>query len=291
MTQEAALFQGPAGALEGYIHLPEEGRPCPGVAVCHPHPLMGGDMSNNVVTAICYDLARLGMASIRFNFRGVGMSLGAYDEGRGEVEDALAALRFLASHEQVEQGSVGLAGYSFGAGVAMKAALQDDLPRALSVVARARVDPEDDLRARSSLPMQFVVGAQDRLMPPDQANRLKTELAVNPEMHVILGADHFFHGREREVGALVAGFFGPALSPMDRHETAGHCIQGSQADTGGSGYPSGRCVGAFSGGCPLPSPSSVWGEYGLPSGAGALRGPGRGRSCHSAVQLPRGGIQ
>ena len=72
VTQEAALFQGPAGTLEGYIHLPEEGRPCPGVAVCHPHPLMGGDMSNNVVTAICYDLARLGMASIRFNFRGVG---------------------------------------------------------------------------------------------------------------------------------------------------------------------------------------------------------------------------
>ena len=213
MTQAATLFQGPAGTLEGYIHLPEEGRLCPGVAVCHPHSLMGGDMSNNVVTAICYDLARLGMASIRFNFRGVGMSLGAYDEGRGEVEDALAALRFLASHEQVEQDSVGLAGYSFGAGVAMKAALQDDLPKALSVVARARVDPEDDLRARSSLPMQFVVGAQDRLMPPDQANRLKTELAVNPEIHVIPGADHFFHGREREVGALVAGFFRSCLQP------------------------------------------------------------------------------
>ena len=213
MTQAATLFQGPAGTLEGYIQLPEEGRLCPGVAVCHPHPLMGGDMSNNVVMAICYDLARLGMASLRFNFRGVGMSLGAYDEGRGEVDDALAALRFLASHEQVEQDSVGLAGYSFGAGVAMKAALQDDLPKALSVVARARVDPEDDLRARSSLPMQFVVGDRDRLMPQDQANRLKTELAVNPEMHVIPGADHFFHGREREVGALVAGFFRSCLKP------------------------------------------------------------------------------
>ena len=170
-------------------------------------------MSNSVVMGICYGLAQVGIASLRFNFRGVGASQGTHDDGIGEIDDALEALRFLASHEEIQQGNVGLAGYSFGAGVAMKAALQDDMPKALSVVARARVDPEDDPAMRPSLPMQFVVGGQDRLMPLDQFNELTTKLTVPPEMHVIPGADHFFQGREREVGELVAGFFQRCLKP------------------------------------------------------------------------------
>jgi alpha/beta superfamily hydrolase len=174
---------------------------------------MGGDMNNSVVMAICHALTQAGIASLRFNFRGTGGSQGAYDDGRGEIDDALGALRFLASHKGIEAGNVGLAGYSFGAGVAMKAALKDDLPKALSVVARARVDSEDDLERRPSLPMQFVVGDRDRLMPLDQVNDLVARLTVPPEMHVIPGADHFFQGQEREVGELVAGFFLRVLKP------------------------------------------------------------------------------
>lgn len=207
-------FQGPTGTLEGYLHMPEDKPPCPGVAVCHPHPLMGGDMNNGVVMAICHALTQAGIASLRFNFRGAGGSQGTYDDGRGEVDDALGALRFLTSHEEIETGSVGLTGYSFGAGIAMKAALKDDLPKALSLVARGKIDPEDDPARRPSLPMQFVVGEQDRLMPLDQVNEFTDKLAVPPEMHVISGADHFFQGREREVGELVAGFFLRRLKPV-----------------------------------------------------------------------------
>jgi alpha/beta superfamily hydrolase len=168
---------------------------------------MGGDMSNSVVMGICHALAQVGIASLRFNFRGVGTSQGTHNEGIGEIDDAMEALRFLASHEEIQHGNVGLAGYSFGAGVAMKTALRDAVPKALSVVARARVGSEDDLALRQSLPMQFVTGDQDRLMPLDQVNELTTKLTVPPEMHVIPEAGHFFHGREREVGELVAGFF------------------------------------------------------------------------------------
>jgi hypothetical protein len=200
-------FHGPVGILEGYLHLPQDKNPHLGVVICHPHPQMGGDMSNNVVMGICCSLIQVGLITLRFNFRGVGGSQGTYDEGKGEIEDALAALSFLAAQEEIKQGNVGLAGYSFGAGVAMKASLKNDLPKALSVVARTRVDFDDDLERRSSLPMQFVVGDQDRLMPTDQFSELSSRLTTPPEMHVIPGADHFFRGRESEVGELVAGFF------------------------------------------------------------------------------------
>ena len=208
-------FAGPNGTLEGYLHLPDGDGPFPGVVVCHPHPRMGGNMHNNVVMGICHSLTTVGIASMRFNFRGAGGSEGVYDDGRGEVEDTLEALRHLASHEAIRDGCVGLVGYSFGAGVAMKAALRDDVTRALALVARARVDPEDDVGERPSLPMLFVVGDQDRLMPADSFNELSARLVTPLEMHVVPGADHFFGGRDHEVGGMVATFFQRWLAPSE----------------------------------------------------------------------------
>ena len=212
MEPVPVTIDGPAGGLEGRLHLPEDGRPIAGVVVCHPHPLMGGDMDNNVVMGVCRELVGCGMAVLRFNFRGVGASAGTHDQGRGEVEDAREALRYLASLPELDRRSIGLAGYSFGAGVAMKAACAYDMASALSVIGRARVDPDDDLARRPSLPVQFVIGERDRQLAPEQAERLSAELSVAPKLHVVSGADHFFAGREREVGALVAGFFHSSLT-------------------------------------------------------------------------------
>lgn len=213
MDPVSVTFAGPAGALEGRLHLPVEGPPTAGVVFCHPHPLMGGDMNNNVVMGACRELVGSGMAVLRFNFRGVGASAGTHDQGRGEVEDAREALRYLAEQPVLDGRAIGLAGYSFGAGVAMKAAFAYESASALSVIGRARVDPDDDLTRRPSLPVQFVIAERDRQMPPEQAERLGAELTVPPDMHVITGADHFFVGREREVGALVAGFLRASLTP------------------------------------------------------------------------------
>lgn len=206
-------IDGPAGGLEARLHLPEDGQPIAGVVVCHPHPLMGGEMNNNVVMGVCRELVGSGMAALRFNFRGVGASAGTHDQGRGEVEDATAALRFLAARHDLAGKPIGLAGYSFGAGVAMKASFVDETPSALSVIGRARVDPDDELARRPSLPVQFVIGERDRQMAPEHAARLSAELSAPPEIHVIAGADHFFVGQEREVGTLVAAFFRSSLMP------------------------------------------------------------------------------
>ena len=72
--------------LEGILLLPEGNGPFPTVIVCHPHPLYGGDMDNNVVTSVCNALGRSSIASLRFNFRGVGNSSGSYSEGLGEQD-------------------------------------------------------------------------------------------------------------------------------------------------------------------------------------------------------------
>ncbi len=213
MNPASVTIDGPAGRLEGRLHLPDESAPNAGVVVCHPHPLMGGDMHNNVVMGVCRELVGSGMAVLRFNFRGVGASAGTHDQGRGEVEDAQEALRYLSELPELGGRAIGLAGYSFGAGVAVKAAFACDTASALSVIGRARVDPDDGLARRPSLPVQFIIGERDRQMAPEHAETLNTELTVPPDMHVIAGADHFFGGREREVGLLVAGFFRASLKP------------------------------------------------------------------------------
>ncbi|HJX69980.1 MAG TPA: hypothetical protein VJ441_02685, partial [Dehalococcoidia bacterium] len=103
--------------------MPQGEPPFPAVAVCHPHPLYGGDMHNNIVLAICSALAEASIAAFRFNFRGVGRSQGAFAEGVGAQEDVKAALAFLTPSSKVDSQRVGLAGYSFGTRVALPVAL------------------------------------------------------------------------------------------------------------------------------------------------------------------------
>src|SRR5215207_9182793 len=109
----------PGVTLDARLALPPD--PAGGVAICHPHPLHGGDMENPVVIRAAEVCQEAGLATIRFNFRGVGASTGAYDEGRGEQDDLGAALDHLAG--LLPAGSpIAVAGYSFGAAVAGRVA-------------------------------------------------------------------------------------------------------------------------------------------------------------------------
>jgi alpha/beta superfamily hydrolase len=92
---ESLMIPGPAGRLEALIEEPEGGEPVHAVVVCHPHPLHGGTMHNKVVYRLARGLRRTGAVVLRFNFRGVNLSEGEHDHGKGELEDARAALRLL----------------------------------------------------------------------------------------------------------------------------------------------------------------------------------------------------
>ncbi len=116
-AEERVTFEGPAGPLEGALALPE-GAPRAVAVLCHPHPLYDGTMHNKVVHTLARTFTAAGIAALRFNFRGVGDSAGAYDEGDGETEDALAAVAF--AHDRTGDVPLWLAGFSFGASVALR---------------------------------------------------------------------------------------------------------------------------------------------------------------------------
>ena len=122
MKQRKVFFQSGALNLEGRLVSPRRAETGAGVVICHPHPLYGGSMDNNVVYAVSKALAEKGITSLCFNFRGVGRSEGLHDDGRGEIDDTLAAIAFLAGCSEIDSGRVGLAGYSFGGAVALNAA-------------------------------------------------------------------------------------------------------------------------------------------------------------------------
>jgi len=185
--------------LEGLLMLP--GGEAPGAAVvCHPHPMYGGSMYNNVVEAVLEAFWRRQFATLRFNFRGVGDSEGEYDGGEGELDDVREAVAFLAGKAAVE--SVMLAGYSFGASVSLRAGLTDPAVNRLVLVAlpvALMTGPSDS----TSKPVLLVSGDRDSYSPVEPLRRLASTLGSRARLEILAGADHFFGGYEVRLSALV----------------------------------------------------------------------------------------
>jgi len=189
--REAVLIPGPAGDLEALIELPAEGEPAGFGVACHPHPLHGGSMENKVVHTLCRVFNEVGLAAIRFNFRGVGASAGGYDEGVGEVEDALAVMDWAERRYGREPW---LAGFSFGAAVALHAAARRPPARLVTVappVGRLPVATE----RQPECPWIIVQGEEDELVDADAVVAWVNELAPGPELLLLPEVDHFFHGK------------------------------------------------------------------------------------------------
>lgn len=193
--------------LEGEWHLPEEKNTFPGVVVCHPHPLYGGNMLNNVVVAICQALSRHSLAAFRFNFRGVGSSGGTFGGGIAEEEDVRAALDFITSTPDTDTKRIGLAGYSFGAGVALSVALQDERVGLLALVSPMLSEANWE-RLREYPKVKFLtVGDADSFIPVEGFQEQVNNVADPKQYQVVSGADHFWWGYEEEVAQKVAEFF------------------------------------------------------------------------------------
>ena len=209
---EARTFINAEGlSLEGWLELPDEPGPVPGVVLCHPHPLYGGQMHDGILVPLSEMLTGLGIAALRFNFRGVGRSDGQHDGGVGEVDDARAAIAALAGEGRVDGERIGLAGYSFGAGVALNAAQAETAVRALALIACPPTGLETPEAARMTMPKMLIAGSQDTLISPVRLRAAAEGLREPKEVHVIEGADHFFAGSAHRVAERVARFFAGAL--------------------------------------------------------------------------------
>jgi uncharacterized protein len=132
---QSLFLPGPAGRLEALLEEPDEGEPGEAALVCHPHPQYGGTMHNKVVYRIARGLRRAKAAVLRFNYRGVNLSEGEYAHGEGELEDARAALLYL--RRQYPDLPFTLAGFSFGARIALRLAC----PVAQASACETRAEP------------------------------------------------------------------------------------------------------------------------------------------------------
>jgi uncharacterized protein len=200
----AVFIDGPAGPLEARVEDPRPAGPVPVAGiVCHPHPLYGGTMQNKVVHTLARAMQELGAPTVRFNFRGVGSSAGTYDAGRGELEDALAVADWAKTMWGCE--SLWLAGFSFGAAVALRAAAAVR-PLALVTVAPpvGRILAEDTPHPHCA--WLVVQGDADELVDFAAVRNWVASYAEPPELAVFDGAEHFFHGRLGELRSVVRGF-------------------------------------------------------------------------------------
>ena len=183
---------GPAGALECAIDSPA-GAPQGIAVVCHPHPQHGGTMDNKVAQTLARAFVQLGLRCVRFNFRGVGASEGAWDEGRGEVDDALAVINAFRSADDVAALPFMLAGFSFGGFVAATAAAQ--LAESAKPARLVLVGPSTQKQQVPPVPADTVVihGESDDVVP--LAATLDWARPQSLPVTVFPGVGHFFHGQ------------------------------------------------------------------------------------------------
>lgn len=208
---ERLTLPGPAGTLEALVETPvgDEADVAPGSVpaafgvVCHPHPLYGGTLDNKVAYTLARAFIECGAPAIRFNFRGVGASAGRFDEGRGETEDALAAIRY--GRQRWPGAALWLAGFSFGAAVALRAAPRASPETMVTVapgITRVGMEGVPSPRCRWLL----VQGDADEVIEPAAVFEWALGQSPAPAIRRFAGGGHFFHGRLHELRQTVVQF-------------------------------------------------------------------------------------
>lgn len=211
MHQRRLRFRSGQLHLEGILTLPRGTGPFPAVVVCHPHPLHGGSMDNNVVRSLCQALARVSLVSFRFNFRGVGDSEGEFDHGIGEEEDVKAAVSFISGLKEVDSSRLGLAGYSAGAAFALPVGSRDERIRALAAVSPPLTMFDFGFLKGCHKPEFLISGTEDDFTPVERFLELCSSLTEPKEYQTIEGADHFWWGHESSLATEMADFFTESL--------------------------------------------------------------------------------
>ena len=196
-VQENLFIAGPTGRLEAIIDRPGQGALEGCAVVCHPHPQHGGTMHNKVAHTLARAFVRSGFEVLR----------GSFDDGIGELDDALEALHWLSDrHPDLP---IWLAGFSFGAAIAVKAAAAEHVDGLVSV-APAISRFAADLQTQPECPWLVVQGDEDELVDIDETVAWFDSLEPGPELLVMAGGEHFFHGRLTELREAIMEFVADA---------------------------------------------------------------------------------
>ena len=198
MIEKPVCFSSGAIQIEGLYAAKDGGN---GVVISHPHPRMGGSMHNNVVEALVEVFFENNFSTLRFNFRGVGRSDGVYDEGKGEQEDLIAAVKYFANEGKTQ---IVLAGYSFGAWITT-GMLRRDPDISDVVLVSPPIDFLDfDWSGLAGRIGMVVCGDRDQFCPVDSLKRLVESLACRLEL--VRGADHFYFMKEKDLKEAIGTY-------------------------------------------------------------------------------------
>ena len=205
---EPQRIPGPAGVLEALLEDPQAEAASSGTrvgfgVVCHPHPLYGGTMTNKVVHTVARSLQEQGLATLCFNFRGVGQSEGQYDEGRGETDDALAIIAW--GRQRWGKAPLTLAGFSFGAMVALLAATAARPARLITIAPAVKYLHYSEI-APPTCPWLIVQGQADEVVDYRDVSAFAARFSPPPVLRLLPGTDHFFHGHLPELRAALLPF-------------------------------------------------------------------------------------
>ena len=213
MIQTSIGFKSKGHSLEGVLTLPRDASSkIQALIVSHPHPVIGGNMDNPVVKAICQTADEHGLATLRFNFRGVGNSEGEFSNGIGEREDLKAALNVLKHWPEMRGVSISLIGYSFGAGVILSGLRKCKEARSLVLVAPPISSVRNSYIKSDKRPKLFLVGQQDRICPSQELQGVLDGVRQPLQFSEIPCADHGLSSHENEVASRVVEFVVGALN-------------------------------------------------------------------------------
>ncbi|MBI3453544.1 MAG: alpha/beta hydrolase [Rhodospirillales bacterium] len=209
------IINGAEGRLEGR-YLPSRNERAPIALLLHPHPQHGGTMHNKVVYTLNQAFSRLGFATLRFNFRGVGRSQGGFGRGEGELTDAASALDWLQSYNP-NAASCWIAGFSFGAWIGLQLLMRrPEIDRFIAIAPPANIY---DFSFLAPCPASGLIlhGDRDEVVPEESSRKLSEKLGkqrdIEIDYRVIKGANHFFTDRLDKLQVIVEEYAGQALEP------------------------------------------------------------------------------
>ncbi len=216
------IFAGPSGRLEGRFHKAQKAN-SPLALILHPHPQFGGTMNNRVVYQIYHTFVDCSFSVLRFNFRGVGRSQGAFDHGVGELSDAAAALDWMQSFNPNATGCW-IAGFSFGAWVGMQLLMRrPEISAFISVAPPANMY---DFTFLAPCPSSGLIlhGRSDQVVPEGEVSRLYERLAAQKGLDIkyieIEGANHFFDGHIENMTKVIKGYIDMRMVKLNTESPA-----------------------------------------------------------------------
>jgi hypothetical protein len=215
------FFNGPAGRIEGqYVRSPDPKAPI--ALVLHPHPLYGGTMNNKVVYNVYKTLFHNGFTVLRINFRGVGKSMGEYDNGLGEMTDAATALDWLQVNHPLSSANL-IAGFSFGAWIAMQLIMRR--PEITNFIAVSPPVNTYDFSFLSPCPISGLIaqGDKDSVVSEeavhDLVQRLSKQKNIKVDYRMIAGADHFFRDTTNLLNQEISDYLKQTFSDPEENKS------------------------------------------------------------------------